>query len=446
MIDDRLGIGVRRILGIIVVLAAVIVSTQVPASAAGGAATLGWGRNLAGQAGDNTWVNRSLPARTCAIGSTDCAANPLTGVKALAGGNSSSYALLSSGTVAAWGSNDRGALGDGTTTNRYAPVLVCAVGATDCPANPLAGVRAIAAGEGHALALLTNGTVVSWGSNSYGQLGDGASEHRSTPALVCAVGATDCATNPLTNVRAIGAGSLHSLAVLSDGSIVSWGYNSSGQLGDGSDAWVRRTPVPVAVTGVVAVAAGAAFSLALRADGTVLSWGWNGSGQLGDNTTTARRLPGPVCATGATDCVASPLSGIKSIAAGHSGAHSIALRADGRPLVWGFNGNGELGDGSDLSRSTPVPVCAVHATDCSTQTLTDITALAAGNQFTIARTAQGTMLAWGAGYDGQLGDGTNTLTRFAPEHVLSPEGTGPLTGVTSISAGYWHSLAVRTNT
>jgi alpha-tubulin suppressor-like RCC1 family protein len=426
----------------VVVVAAGLLSLAVPSSAAAGGQSLGWGRNASGQAGDNTWDNRSLPARTCAVGATDCVANPLTGVRAMAGGWQSSYALLSDGTVAAWGSNDRGALGDGTTTHRYAPVRVCAVGATDCTANPLTGVRAIAAGERHGLALLANGTVLSWGSNRSGQLGDGTGTHRSTPAPVCAVGATDCVANPLRGVRAIAAGALYSLAVLSDGSVVSWGDNSSGQLGDGSSEWARLTPVPVAVTGVVAVAAGREFSLALRANGTVLAWGFNASGQLGDGTTTSRSVPGPVCAIGATDCAATPLTGIKSITAGHTGAHSVALRADGVPLAWGFNGNGELGNGTDTDRRTPGPVCAVGATDCAAQPLTGITALAAGQQFTLSRTASGTMLTWGANYDGMLGDGTTT-ERLTPVQVLDPDGSGPLTGVTAIGAGYWHSLAAR---
>lgn len=431
-------------LGIAVASAVAMVVLAVPANAVG-SETFGWGRNLAGQAGDNTWVNRSLPSRTCAVGATDCTANPLTGVKALVSARSSSFALLSDGTVAAWGSNERGALGDGTTTNRYVPVRVCAVGATDCVANPLTGVKALAGGERHALALLANGTVLSWGSNSFGQLGDGTSTstHRAIPAPVCAVGATDCAANPLRGVRAIGAGPLHSLAVLANGSVVSWGDNGSGELGDGSGAWVQKTPVRVAVTDVVAVAAGASFSLALRSNGTVLSWGFNGSGQLGDGTTTGRPIPGPVCAPGATDCAANPLTGVTSIAAAHTGSHVIAVRANGIPLMWGFNGNGELGDGTTNDRHLPGPVCAVGATDCGAQPLTGITAVAAGNQFTLARTAVGTMLSWGANFDGMLGIGTTGPKELTPSQVLSPDGSGPLTRVTLISAGYWNSLAAR---
>jgi len=223
---------------------------------------------------------------------------------------------------------------------------------------------------------------------------------------------------------------------------VSWGYNNAGQLGDGSTEFARSTPVPVAVTGVVAVAAGGEFSMALHANGTVSSWGFNGNGQLGDGTTTARSVPGLVCATGATDCAANPLTGIKAIAAAHRGGHSVALRATGTPVAWGFNGNGELGDGTAVDRPLPGPVCAVGATDCGSNPLTEITALAAGNQFTLSRTAQGTMLTWGANFDGQLGDGTTTR-RFSPVQVRDPAGTAPLTGVTAIAAGTWHSLAAR---
>jgi alpha-tubulin suppressor-like RCC1 family protein len=439
--DDQGAFDMRRFWGFVAAAAAML-AFAVPASAVEGGQSLGWGRNISGQAGDNTWVNRLLPVRTCKIGATDCTADPLTGVTALAGGDLFSLAVLSDGTVAAWGGNDRGALGDGTTTNRYAPVRVCAVGAIDCTSDPLTGVVAVAAGEQHSLALLSDGSVASWGSNSFGQLGDGTSADRSTPAPVCAVGATDCTAHPLTGVRAIAAGAYHSLAALSDGSVVSWGDNSGGQLGDGSSAWTRRTPVPVALTDVATVKAGGSFSLALRTDGSVLSWGFNGNGQLGDGTTTGRRVPGPVCAVGATDCAADPLTGVAAIETGHQSAHSVALRSDGTPVTWGFNGNGELGNGTDTDRHIPGPVCAVGATDCAANPLVGVSSLAAGGQFTLARVGNNTMLAWGANFDGMLGDGT-TAERLTPVPVLSPDGSGPLAGVTSIAAGRWHSLAAR---
>jgi len=189
----------------------------------------------------------------------------------IAGGGHHSLALRNDGTVWAWGRNNYGQLGDGTTTERHTPVQV---------AN-LTGVQAIAGGFSHSLALRSDGTVWAWGRNSKGQLGDGTTTNRTTPVQVL----------NLTGVQAIAGGFFHSLALKSDGTVWAWGYNHFGQLGDGTTA-NRTIPVQVAdLTGVQAIAAGSDHSLALRNDGTVWAWGWNYLGQLGDGTTANRSIP-----------------------------------------------------------------------------------------------------------------------------------------------------------
>lgn len=425
---------------------------------AAAAATLltGWGRNLSGQVGDSTWTNRSTPVQVCAVGATECTADPLSGATAVAGGGYHSLALLSDGSVLAWGANDRGQLGDNSTTYQNTPVHVCGVGATDCTANPLKGVTAIAAGEAFSLALLGDGTVVGWGRNLYGQLGNGSRTDRLTPVQVCAIGAVDCTVGELSGVKAIATGNYHSLALLMDGTVVAWGDNLSGQLGDGSTS-TRSTPVRVCATdatdcttsplsGVETIAAGNYHSLVSTSRGRVLAWGFNGNGQLGDGTRIKRSTPVQVCAIGATACAETPLTKVVKVVANPAAGHSHALQSGGGVVSWGFNGNGELGDRTTADRLTPVRMCAVDATDCTTNPLTGIRTLASGGQFGVALTQESTMVAWGANFDGMLGDGT-TERRLAPVRVCAVGATNctthPLTGVTAVAAGRYHSLGVQ---
>ena len=193
---------------------------------------------------------------------------------------------MSDGTVLAWGVNSAGQLGDGTTIGKATPVQVSGLG-------PGSGVIAIAAGR-QSLAVKSDGTVLAWGPNSSGQLGDGTTISKTTPVQVSGLG-------PGSGVVAIAAALVHSMALKADGTVLAWGTNSSGQLGDGT-LTPRLTPVQVSGlgdgSGVIAIAPHGAFSLALKSDGTVLAWGANASGQLGDGTTIGKgplfqSWPGP---------------------------------------------------------------------------------------------------------------------------------------------------------
>jgi alpha-tubulin suppressor-like RCC1 family protein len=250
----------------------------------------------------------------------------LSGVKAIAAGDYYSLALKEDGTIVAWGNNSYGQLGDGTTNERNTPVQV----------QNLGGVKVISAGRAHSLALKEDGTVVAWGYNQFGQLGDGTTTQRNTPVQVKGYPPTnepvssssaasftwDTWDNNLSGVKAISAGEYHSLAVKEDGTVFAWGYNSYGQLGDGTTTFYRTTLVQVQnLSGVKAVAAGANHSLALKEDGTVQAWGHNEYGQLGNNRghphetddyETERRTPVQVIG----------LDDVEAISA--SGDHSLA--------------------------------------------------------------------------------------------------------------------------
>lgn len=263
---------------------------------------------------------------------------------------------------------------------------------------------AIAAGDFHSLALNSDGTVWAWGRNGEGELGDGSNVvSRLAPVQV----------SGLTGVVAIAAGSNHSLALKSDGSVWGWGTNGSGQLGDGTMA-NRLTPVQVSgLTGVEAIAAGFNYSLALLSNGTVRAWGFNFYGALGDGTTTTRLTPVQVVG----------LTGVTEVAAGQY--HSMALRSDGVVLTWGYNSNGQLGDGT--TTNSPLPIVSGF-----TQTVS----VEAGSHHSLALRNDETVRASGWNLYGQIGDGTGTQ-RLTPVNVFS--------GAVAIAGGYYHTLAARSD-
>ena len=312
----------------------------------------------------------------------------------VASGVSHGLALGDGGITWAWGSNYYGQLGDGTGTTRSFPVQVI----------DLQGALAISGGSSHSLALAYDGTVWAWGYNGYGQLGDGTTSWRYTPVQVV----------DLSDIVAVAAGGSHSLALKEDGTLWAWGNNSYGKLGDGTTT-NRYTPVQVAnLTQIIAVAAGNNHSLAIKEDGTVWAWGYNGYGQLGDGTTTNRYTPVQVA----------NLTQIIAVATGAT--HSLAVREDGTVWAWGNNSRGQLGDGSTLYRYTPVQV----------NDLDNVILIAAGFYSSHALKEDGTVWGWGFNDYGQLGDGT-TAQRYGPVQ------TANLSHVIAISANGYSSLALQ---
>jgi alpha-tubulin suppressor-like RCC1 family protein len=282
----------------------------------------GFGLNSNGQIGDTTTTSpRSTPVQVAG----------LTGVTAIAAGSAHSVALKSDGSVVAWGVNSSGQLGNGTTTQRTSPTTVPG----------LTGVVAIAAGLNHTVALKSDGSVVAWGENANGQLGDSTDTDRTGPVGVSGL---------TSGVVAIAAGHYHTLAVKSDGSVVAWGNNANGQVGDGSQttAWVP-TQVSGLTSGVAEVAAGGFHSLARKADGSVVGWGLNNFGQLGDGSTTQRLTPVSL----------TTLSSVSAVRAGQN--HSYALKSNSTVWSWGNGSSGQLGDGTNVAKSTPVQVTGLPA-------------------------------------------------------------------------------------
>ncbi|MBB5031505.1 RCC1 domain-containing protein [Prosthecobacter vanneervenii] len=357
-----------------------------------------WGSNSSGQLGDATTTQRNVPVAVSASG-------VLAGkvIVAIAEGGSHTLALCADGTLAAWGNNGSGQLGDSTFTQRTTPVLVNKTNGLSA----LYGkqVVAISAGFNHSLALCSDGTVAAWGDGSQGQLGNGSTSSSSVPRLVVASSALYGKT-----VVAVAAGLAHSLALCSDGTVASWGFNVYGQLGN---ATTTNSSSPTAVNTanrisqlyaktVVAIAAGGLHSLALCSNGTLVAWGLNSSGQIGDNSTTNRLVPVAVNTASGTSALAG-----KTIALLAGGTqHSLALCTDGSLTAWGNNASGQIGDNSTTSRLVPTTV----NTDNGISALAGktVTSIVAGSAHNLAQTADGSLAGWGANSNGQIGDNTTS--------------------------------------
>lgn len=352
-----------------------------------------WGQNNSGQLGNGSTLDQFTPSAVKGLARKD--------VRELTSGGWTTdqvfaLALLNDGTVQSWGGNVSGQLGDGTTANRGFPGAVAG----------LSGVTDIAAGLDFALAL-RGGRVLAWGSDAYGQLGDGLPDPTGPVTRPVAV-------QSLNRVKEITAGCQFGVALRDDGTVWTWGRNHEGQLGLGS-ATDMGTPQRVpGLENVVAVSAGCRHALALTADHTVKSWGRNGSGELGSGDTTPSPVPVDVAhLDGVTRIFAAPY-------------HNHALLADGGVRAWGWNKSGQLGDGTAISRTTPVPVTG----------LSGVASVLGGYGFSLALLDDQSVVAWGENDLGQLGDGTAAAS-MSPVLALPPgSGTTRLATATAWKSAY----------
>ncbi|MGD1054379.1 MAG: hypothetical protein ABR950_11215, partial [Candidatus Dormibacteria bacterium] len=342
------------------------------------------------------------PACPAALSNPPARATPVPTIAPSASGGSS--------TVFDWGGSSSGALGDQSTSDAARnPVRVSLPGGTT--------VSALAAGDDFAMALTTTGSVLAWGDDEWGELGDGATTDSEFPVLV------DLPEG--TVATAIAAGNGFALALTSTGAIYSWGINFFGNLGDGTSAQ-SDLPVPVSQLDsgmrATAIAAGGYHALALIAGqpNCVFAWGDDRLGEGGaPDPTPNDGTSGYVCVPQGTD--------LTTVAAG--GDFSLAVSSTGSVYSWGDNRDGELGDAVGDGSTTAVLV--------DLPTGTQVTAVAAGLNHALALTSAGTLFAWGDNVSGDLGDGTTTK-RDVPVAVRLPAGAR----VADIAAYDWSSLAV----
>jgi alpha-tubulin suppressor-like RCC1 family protein len=391
--NDRGGISRRSLLltgaGLAVAPTAGSLLTA-PASAAAGDTVWTVGLNTDGQLGDGTFTSRTSLLAVANGGLLD--------VDEIHGGREHVLARRG-GLVFTWGNGLMGALGSGTVTDRNTPGQVAG----------LSGVTAVSSGHYASYAVLPNGTVRSWGDNPFGQLGDGTTTRRTSPVTVrLPSGAA------LTGVRRAAGGRDMAAALLTGGTVMTWGRGADGELGNGTTQAVQPTPVAVPdLSAVTALACGRNHVLALRSDGTVRAWGRNDFGQVGDGTLVNRTSPVPVPG----------LSGVVAVAAGAE--HSVAVTSAGQVYTWGRSNRGQLGLGITTVRSSPQPVRGVSA----------VTGAGCGRDHTIVWTAAGTAWWWGWNLNGQLGAPAGG-NRLSPVSV-------PLTRVRSAYGGHGYTVLQR---
>jgi alpha-tubulin suppressor-like RCC1 family protein len=328
-------------------------------------------------------------------------------VTALALGEVHACALLTDHTVRCWGNNVYGQLGNGTPSDTWTPVTVLAA-----DGHPLSDVTAITAGRNHTCALKGDRTVWCWGHDLYGELG--------TPNVPYFQSLVPVQVTGIGNAVAIAAGAIHTCAVLADQTVKCWGNDGYGQLGNGTVSYAVPGPLPVnaigpdgnPLGGAIGIAAGAAHTCARMIDGTVWCWGYNEAGQLGNGTTTDSSIA--VVWPGLTTTTA--------ISAGHSS--TCALLADQTVRCWGgYQSLATFGSLAPANSLTMAPVPGI----------TTATALTSGAFSACAVLADQTVRCWGDNESGQLGNGT--LTDSATPVTVTTADGGSLTGVTALAVG-----------
>ena len=418
----------------------------------------GWGHNVTGQLGDGTTTSTRVPVQS----------NALSNVIALAAGYGHSTAVLADHSVWTWGDNDKGQLGyetelayrsvpeqvftdalvtipqvsaghahtvllkeNGTVwawgSNAYGEggvdpaVQTTPVTLTQIP--ELSDIVKISAGYDHNLALKKDGTVWGWRRNNNGSLGDNTLTHRATAMQV-----KDSATTYLTGIIDIAAGQTNSIALKRDGTVMVWGYNASGQLGNGTTTH-SLIAIPLSgMTNAKAVAVGQHCNFILKKDGTVYALGQNNYGQLGNGTTTSSLQPVQVMINATT-----PLTNIDSISV--SFTHVLALTKEGTVWAWGSNDSGQLGDNTQIGSSYAKQVMN------GAQPLSGIVSVETGfyNGFALAQ--DGTLWDWGSNGNGRLGDGTKDMKKIPSQgNKLNVR-----KGIANVASGGYHGAALLEN-
>lgn len=342
----------------------------------------GWGYNAYGQVGDGTAGTDRLSPVQIGIDRTWVWVGH---------GFNCSFAIKANGTLWAWGLNNGGQLGDGTTTERHYPVQI--------------GVAttwvSVSAGWNHAIGIRSDGTIWGWGWNNYGEVGDGTNTQRLTPVQI----GSD------TNWAEVSAGGWHSLARKTTGTIWAWGRNyvvdeghtNQGMIGDNTNT-NRNAPVDVSNAKTwTKIAASYVMSAGITNDGKLWSWGGGHLGELGLGDTDARLVPTQIGT--ATTWTA--------IAPKNDTAH--ALRSDGTLWAWGDNFYGQLGDGTDVSDPSKLTPFQIGA-------LTTWASVSRAYYHAVALKTGGSLWVWGRNDHGQLGDGTTT-ERTSPVEIAAPART-----------------------
>lgn len=345
----------------------------------------GWGSNFYGEIGDGTNTERDAPIQN---GKT-------TNWQTISSGNSHhTLSVKTDSSLWSWGQNDYGQIGDSSTLDRNRPTRI----------GLLKTWKSAAVGYNHSMALKVDGSLWAWGRNDYGQLGDNTNIDKIAPVQI----GTD------TDWNIIMCGDFFSFGIKNDGSLWGWGVNQSGELGDGSKE-NKNVPTQIGTDkDWKNISSGFGFTLATKTDGSLWAWGWNLYGQIGDATNDDKSTPTQI----GTD------KDWKNIYA--NAYHSMALKTDGSLWTWGYNSSGQLGDGTKTDKNIPTHI----------GTGIDWNFISGGVDHTTALKSDGTMWAWGYNTDGELGDGTTT-------DKIIPTQIGKVVDWKFIAGGAAHSIALK---
>ena len=354
-----------------------------------------WGLN------SGSYEEFGAPVTTLPGGSTPMAV-PMPALASISGGNAQHMCgILRGGSAVCWGRNSFGELGGGVAVSLGNPPIA------------VEGVTAwsdIYVSRLNTCGVTPSGAGYCWGINQDGEVG------------VASVAITDVVSVPTTPVdggltfTTIVAGWLHSCGITTLGVVYCWGGNANGQLGIGAvDSTLHRTPTAISsVDRFIQLSLGATQTCGITTDHRAMCWGENGTGQLGDGTRTVRASPTPVAgglkfvaiATASGFAGAMTATAPSTVTGGN--AHSCALTEDGAAYCWGWNGSGQLGDGTTTDRLTPVAVSG-NVT---------LTSIALGGVHSCGMRGNA-VWCWGSNRNGQLGNG-GTADSSVPVQVLAP--------------------------
>jgi len=326
-----------------------------------------------GELGINVTANRSSPVQTIAGGVTWSIVSATLHVAS----------IKTDGTLWIWGNNNSGQLGDNTISNKSSPIQTVTFGNI---------WQQVAAGYSNTLAIKTDGTLWSWGSNFVGQIGDNTIVGRSSPVQVISGG---------TNWKQASSGNNLSAAVKTDGTLWVWGFSSSGALGNNVGFDRKSSPIQTIAGGINWSSVVCSYQStigAIKKDGTLWMWGDNTDGGLGDNSVTNKSSPVQTVTFAST---------WKQVSLG--AYHTAAIKIDGTLWMWGRNGYGQLGDNTLTHRSSPIQTVAAGS---------NWKQVSCGQYFTSAIKTDGTLWSWGFNTAGRLGDGT-IVHRSSPVQIVS---------------------------
>ena len=367
-------------------------------------------------------------------------------------GNQHACFLKEDSTVLCWGLGDRGQLGNGSSSTNYQkdhPIYVRDV--DNASGSKLSGIVQISTGTSYNCALNSTGEVFCWGYGDSGRLGNDGTSNENHPQEVID---GDGSTTALTGITQIEAGSAHACALNSSGNVLCWGKAEYGRLGNDDSTNNKDHPVTVidgdgsstALTGIVQISSGADHNCALNSSGEVYCWGNNSYGKLGQNnsgSTTSKDHPVKVKSVDGT----SYLTNITQVVAG--GEQTCALNSSGEVLCWGSIRNGRLGNGETatlLKDLESLPVYALSETAGSTARLSGVIQISSWSGHTCALKQDSTVVCWGQGTSGKLGNDT-TSDSNRPTFVVAKNGepNSKLTGVIEIMAGGAFTCALKSD-